>query len=173
MYKRFVHFFYFYYKGEIMKRTAVILLAFCIVLLFSGCTEKHNEKLSAASVKYLIKPASEETEIDDVIAAFSALCKSKECSDYIVDGDAVEKLGKAGNRYELYRIVPSDATGAAVMTYGTFQGFEIVSGMKYSPSVFALYLFDTRDKVMYTIEDGEGFVDFSEVYRLLPQNMKR
>lgn len=173
MYKRFVHFFYFYYKGEIMKRTAVILLAFCIVLLFSGCTEKHNEKLPAASVKYLIKPASEETEIDDVIAAFSALCKSKECSDYIADGDAVEKLGKAGNRYELYRIVPSDATGAAVMTYGTFQGFEIVSGMKYSPSEFALCLFDTRDKVMYTIEDGEGFVDFSEVYRLLPQNMKR
>ena len=173
MYKRFVQFFYFYYKGEIMKRTAVILLAFCIVLLFSGCTEKHNEKLPAASVKYLIKPASEETEIDDVIAAFSALCKSKECSDYIADGDAVEKLGKAGNRYELYRIVPSDATGAAVMTYGTFQGFEIVSGMKYSPSEFALYLFDTRDKVMYTIEDGEGFVDFSEVYRLLPQNMKR
>ena len=151
MYKRFVNFFYFYYKGEIMKRTAVILLAFCIVLLFSGCTEKHNEKLPAASVKYLIKPASEETEIDDVIAAFSALCKSKECSDYIADGDAVEKLGKAGNRYELYRIVPSDATGAAVMTYGTFQGFEIVSGMKYSPSEFALYLFDTRDKVMYTI----------------------
>ena len=156
-----------------MKRTAVILLAFCIVLLFSGCTEKHNEKLPAASVKYLIKPANEETDIDDVIAAFSALCKSKECSDYIVDGDAVEKLGKAGSRYELYRIVPPDATGAAVMTYGTFQGFEIVSGMKYSPSAFALYLFDTRDKVMYTIEDGEGLVDFSEVYRLLPQNMKR
>ena len=158
-----------------MKRTAVILLAFCIVLLFPGCTEKHNEKLPAASVKYLIKPAaaSEETDIDDVIAAFSALCRSKECSDYSIDGDAVEKLGKAGSRYELYRIVPSDATGAAVMTYGTFQGFEIVSGMKHSPSEFALYLFDTQDKVMYTIEDGEGLVDFSEVYRLLPQNMKR
>ena len=87
--------------------------------------------------------------------------------------ETLENLGKADERYELYRIVPPDATGDTVMTYGTFQGFEIVSGTGYSPSAFALYLFDTQDKVMYTIEDGEGLADFSEVYRLLPQNMKK
>ena len=146
-----------------MKRTAVILLAFCIVLLFPGCTEKHNEKLPAASVKYLIKPAaaSEETDIDDVIAAFSALCRSKECSDYRIDGDAVEKLGKAGSRYELYRIVPPDATGAAVMTYGTFPvsythlnpDVEIIKkGIFFSEETLGEFDFDSYDYVADAID---------------------
>lgn len=155
------------------RKLAVILIAFCGILLFSWCAENNNERFSSVPIKTLTEPLSEETDIGDVVAAFSALCKSKECSEYIADGGAVEKLGKADDRYELYRIVPPDATGDTVMTYGTFQGFEIVSGTRYSPSAFALYLFDTQDKVMYTIEDGEGLVDFSEVYRLLPQNMKK
>lgn len=117
---------------------------------------------------------------NDVIDAFNSLCENKGVRGYYANSPypdsadgTVKRLGIIDNRYELYIILPEDASGNTVMTYGTLQGFTVVSGTRYSPSAFALYLFDTQNRVMYTIEDGERLIDFSKAYQLLPTNMKQ
>ena len=90
-----------------------------------------------------------------------------------VTEENVSLLGSIGSDFELYRIMPSDASADAVMTYKTYQCYTIFSVTRYHPSAFALYLYNTDKHVLYTVEDGAQMVDFKEVYDLLPENMKK
>lgn len=108
-----------------------------------------------------------------VISAFRSLWKEKgDQTSVSLSEQNVRFLGTISTKFDLYEIIPENASGNSVMTYQTYQGYTIVSGTRYQPSAFALYLFDKDKSVLYTIEDGAQFVDFSAVYNLLPSNMK-
>lgn len=168
-----------------MKRNGALffLLVFFFVSILSGCTQntpkipfsgENSESLSNADSGKNSSVKQPSFSKDDVWAAFNSLCQKKGQSGYAANNDdIVQNLGVIDSRYELYLIIPADATGDQVITYGEFQGFKIVSGMKFSPSAFALYLFDAQNQTMYTVEDGERLIDFSKAYQLLPQDMKQ
>ena len=109
-----------------------------------------------------------------VISAFRSLWKEKgDQTSVSLSEQNVKLLGTISTKFELYEIIPENASGDSIMTYQTYQGYTIVSGTRYQPSAFALYLFDKDKNVLYTIEDGAQLVDFSAVYNLLPNNMKK
>ncbi len=165
-----------------MKNAKYFLITFiCVILNLSGCTAKElsdeNVSNSASSVNDISNKISTEKMSDivvsDVTEAYKSLYKNKmnNTIENVSDSD-IYLLGIVDDTYNLYQILPPNSSGDTVMTYHTYQGYTIVSGTKYSPSVFALYLFDKNNKILYTLEDGANMVDFSLVYNLLPDNMK-
>lgn len=153
----------------------------CAILIFSGCATREssdenvsNSVSSANDISNKIPTEKTDIFVSDVTEAYKSLYKSKmnNTIENVSDSD-IYLLGVVDDTYNLYQILPQNSSGAAVMTYQTYQGYTIVSGTKYSPSVFALYLYDKNNKILYTIEDGANLVDFPLVYNLLPDNMKK
>jgi len=165
-----------------MKNTKYFLTIFiCVILIFSGCATKKESDANASNgvtsdndISSNIPAQETEILISDVLEAYKLLYKSKmsEAVENVSDSD-IYLLGIVDDTYNLYQILPQNASGNTVMTYQTYQGYTVISGTEYSPSAFALYLYDKNDKILYTIEDGANRVDFSLVYNLLPDNMKK